>query len=137
MSAKKLVIHEFKYLQNKKRQKQAVKSTRIRRSYRTFWLFSFHSDMITEKKLAIYLQKLAIFNIYHVFAPFMKLRGSRVLNFFSLYDIRNKAVFLFLEYSSQGKPSVRIASLIEIYSPYQDIPLNLGYIYPNQSITFS
>ena len=73
--------------------------------------------MITEKKLAIYLQKLAIFNIYHVFAPFMKLRGSRVLNFFSLYDIRNKAVFLFLEHSSQGKPSVRIASLIEIYSP--------------------
>ena len=33
---KKLVIFEFKYLQNKKRQKQAVKNTRIKNSYRTY-----------------------------------------------------------------------------------------------------
>ena len=36
MSDKKLVILEFKYLQNTKWQKQAVKSTRRRKSYRTY-----------------------------------------------------------------------------------------------------
>ena len=41
-----------------------------------------------------------IFNIYHVFAPFMKLCGCRFLYFFSLWDVRNEAVFLFLEHSS-------------------------------------
>ena len=55
-------------------------------------LFSFHSD--NRKKLAIFLQKLAIFNIYHVFASFVKLCGYRFLYFFSLCDVRNKAVFL-------------------------------------------
>ena len=44
--------------------------------------------------LAIFLQKLTIFNIYHVFAPFVKLRGCRFLYFFSLCDVRNEAVFL-------------------------------------------
>ena len=43
ISNKKFVILEFKYLQNKKLRKQAVKSTRIKKSYRTYWLFSFHS----------------------------------------------------------------------------------------------
>ena len=41
-----------------------------------------------------------IFNIYHVFAPFMKLCGCRFLYFFSLWDVRNEVVFLFLEHSS-------------------------------------
>ena len=34
------------------------------------------------------------------FAPFMKLRESRFLYFFSLCDIRNEAVFLILEHFS-------------------------------------
>ena len=41
-----------------------------------------------------------IFNIYHVFAPFVKLSGCRFLYFFSLSDVRNKVVFLLLEHSS-------------------------------------
>ena len=36
ISDKKLAILEFKYLQNKKWKKQAVTSTRIRKSYRTY-----------------------------------------------------------------------------------------------------
>ena len=44
MSVKNLVILEFKYLQNKKWWKQAIKSARIKKSYRTYWLFSFYSD---------------------------------------------------------------------------------------------
>ena len=67
-------------------------------SCKTYWLFSFHSD--NWKKLAISLQKLAIFYIYHIFAPFVKLHGSRFLYFFSLCDIKNEAVFLLLEHSS-------------------------------------
>ena len=50
--------------------------------------------------LATFLQKLTIFNIYHVFAPFVKLHGCRFLYFFSLCDVRNEAVFLLLEHSS-------------------------------------
>ena len=44
MSNKNLAILEFKYLQNKKWLKKAIKSARIKMSYRTFWLFSFHSS---------------------------------------------------------------------------------------------
>ena len=98
MSDEKLVILEFKYLQNKKWQKQAVKSARIKKSYRTYWLFSLYSD--NWKKLVIFLQKLAIFNIYHVFAPFMKLYGCRFLYLFSLCDIRKEAVYLLQEHCS-------------------------------------
>ena len=36
MSDKNLAILEFKYRQNKKWQKQAVKSARIKKSYRTY-----------------------------------------------------------------------------------------------------
>ena len=36
MFDKKLTIFEFKYLQNKKWYKQAVKSTRTTKSYRTY-----------------------------------------------------------------------------------------------------
>ena len=36
ISDEKLVLLEFKYLQNKKWQKQAVKSTRTMKSYRTY-----------------------------------------------------------------------------------------------------
>ena len=43
---------------------------------------------------------MAIFNIYHVFAPFVKLCGCRFLYFFSLCDVRNEVVFLLLEHSS-------------------------------------
>ena len=35
---------EFKYLQNKKWLEQAVKGARIKKSYRTYQLFSFYSD---------------------------------------------------------------------------------------------
>ena len=44
VSDKNLVLLEFKYLQNKKWLKQAVKSARIKKSYRTYWPFSFYSD---------------------------------------------------------------------------------------------
>ena len=79
-------------------QKQAVKRIRTRKSYRTYWAFLFYPNKW--KKIAIYLQEVAIFNIYHVFAPFVKLRGSRFLCFFSLCDLRNEAVVLLLEHSS-------------------------------------
>ena len=36
MSDEKLVVLEFKYFQNKKWCKQAVKSTRTRKNYRTY-----------------------------------------------------------------------------------------------------
>ena len=77
---------------------QAVKSTRIRKNYRTYWLFSFYSD--NRKKFAISFQKFAIFNIYHVFVPCVKLCGCRFLYLFSLCDVRNEVVFLILEHSS-------------------------------------
>ena len=44
MSHEKLVILESKYVQNKKWQKQAVKSNKIKKSYKTYWLFSFYSE---------------------------------------------------------------------------------------------
>ena len=96
MSDKKLVILEFKYLQNKKWKKQAVKRTRRKKSYKTYWTIYLDNW----EKLAIFLQKLSIFNIYYVFAPFVKLRECRFFYFFSLYDIRNEPVFLILEHSS-------------------------------------
>ena len=46
MSGENLAILEFKYLQNKKWQKQAVKSARIKKSYRTYY---FHFTQITDK----------------------------------------------------------------------------------------
>ena len=97
MSDEKLTILKFKYLRNKKWYKQVVNSTRTRKSYKTEWLFSFHSD--NWQKLAIFLQKIAIFNIYHIFAPFMKHRGCRFFYLFGLCDVRNKVVFLILEHS--------------------------------------
>ena len=97
MSDKKLVKLEVKYLQNKKWYKQAVKSTRIRKSYTTYY---FHFTQITEKFFAMPLQKLAIFNIYHNFAPFVKLCGCWLFYFFSLCDVRNEAAFLIREHSS-------------------------------------
>ena len=48
----------------------------------------------------MFLQKLAIFNIYHVFDPFVKLRGCRFMYFLSKCDVRNEVVFLLLEHSS-------------------------------------
>ena len=47
MSDENLVILEFKYLQNKKWQKQAVKGARIK-SYRKYILFSFYSDNLCD-----------------------------------------------------------------------------------------
>ena len=41
-----------------------------------------------------------IFNIYHVSALVVKLRGGRFLYFFSLCDVKNEVVFLLLEHSS-------------------------------------
>ena len=46
MSDENLVILEFKDLQNKKWQKQAAKSARIKKSYRTYY---FHLTQITDK----------------------------------------------------------------------------------------
>ena len=46
MSEKNLVMLEFKYLQTKKWQKQAVKSARVKKSYRTYY---FHFTQITDK----------------------------------------------------------------------------------------
>ena len=43
-SDENFVLLEFKYLQNKKWLKQAVNSARTKKSYRTYWHFSFHSD---------------------------------------------------------------------------------------------
>ena len=51
------------------------------------------------KMVAIFLKKLAIFDIY-IFAPFVKLHGCRFLYFFSLCDVRNEVVFLIVEHSS-------------------------------------
>ena len=48
----------------------------------------------------MYPQKYAIFNIYHVFAPFMQLHGCRFLYFVSLCDLWNQAFFLILEHPS-------------------------------------
>ena len=45
----------------------------------------------------------AIFNIYYVFTPFVKLSGYRFLYFFSLFDVKNEVVFLELElFSPRG-----------------------------------
>ena len=71
----------------------------IRKSYRTY---CFHFTQITEKTCN-FPSKMVIFNIYHIFTPFVKLCGCRFMYFFSLCDIRNKAVFLILEhYSLRG-----------------------------------
>ena len=43
---------------------------------------------------------MAIFNIYHVFTPFLRPLGCRFLYFFSLCHIRNEAAFLTLEHST-------------------------------------
>ena len=43
---------------------------------------------------------MVIFNIYHIFTTFMKLHGCRLLYFFSLYDVKNKAIFLIFDHSS-------------------------------------
>ena len=48
----------------------------------------------------MFLQKLTIFNIYHVFTPVMKLCWCRFLYFSNLCDVKNEAVFLLLEHSS-------------------------------------
>ena len=98
MSDENHVILEFKYLKNKKWQKRAIKSARIRRviEYNDY----FHFDWITDNNLQFFLHKLAIFNIYQAFAPFVKLRRGRFLYFFSLCDVRNKAIFLLLKHSS-------------------------------------
>ena len=43
---------------------------------------------------------MAIFNIYHVSTPFLKLRGCGFLYFFSLRNVRNEVIYLILEHSS-------------------------------------
>ena len=90
----------------------------------TYWLFSFYSD--NWLKLAIFLQKLAIFNICH-FAPFVKLRGCRFLYFFSLCDVRNEVVLLLLEHSSprrvKQKKHVKKREILAFKSLLQEIQL--------------
>ena len=44
MSDENLVILEFKYLQNKKWQKQAIKNARIKKSYRTYYFHFTQTD---------------------------------------------------------------------------------------------
>ena len=58
--------------------------------------------------LSSFLQKLAIFDIYHFFTPFVRLHGWRFLYFFSLCDVRNKAVFLLLEQKNFRKHEVLV-----------------------------
>ena len=105
--------------------KQAAKSPRIKKSYRTYWLFSFYSD--NWQKLTIFPQKLVIFNIYHIFAPFMKLRGCRFLYFFSLCDVRNEAVVLLLEHSSpkgvKQKKHIKKRQILDFKPLLQEIQL--------------
>ena len=77
MSDKNLVIIGFKYLQKKKWWKQAVKSARIKMSYKIYWLFSFHpynwwKPAIFLKKLAIFIQHLPHFSSIHE-APWMQI----------------------------------------------------------------
>ena len=49
--------------------------------------------LVVLHQLAIFLQKWAVFNIDHIFTPFVKPCGSRFLYFFSPYDVRNEVVF--------------------------------------------
>ena len=95
ISDEKRLILQFKYLQNKKWQKQVIKKYQNKEEIQN--ILTVFISLRQLKKLAIYLQKVVIFNIYHVFAPFMKLRRSRFLYFFTLCDVRNEAVFLILE----------------------------------------
>ena len=96
MSDQKLAILEFTYLQNKKWQKQAVKSTRTRKSYRTY---CFHFTQITEKTSN---SPSKIGNFRHL-PPFCSIHEALQIQIFvflqSMY-VRNEAVFLFLEQSS-------------------------------------
>ena len=94
MSDKNLVILEFKYLQNKIWQKQAVKTA----SYLQLVIEHndyFHFTQITDKNLQFSFKNWQ----FSMFTAFMKLRGFRFLYFFSLCDIRNEAVFLLLKHS--------------------------------------
>ena len=88
-------ILEFKYPQNKKWQKQAVKNARIKKSF-SFSLFSFHSIKTHNfpPKIGDF-QHLPRFHTIRE-APY----GCRFLYFFSLCHVSNKAVFLLLEHSS-------------------------------------
>ena len=86
-------------------------------SYRTCWLISFHSS--NYQKVTASFQKLAIFNIYHVFAPFVKLHGYRFFYFFSRHDVRNKEVFLILEQSSlRGKQNKTCEKTLKHYKRF-------------------
>ena len=100
MSNERLVILEFKYLHRTKHSRNKLQ--KVLEKGRVIKLTDcFHFTQITEKNSQFPLQKLAIFNIYHVFGPFAKLPGSsRFLHFFSQCDVRNEAVFLLLEHSS-------------------------------------
>ena len=75
----------------------------------------------------MFLQKLAIFNIYHVFTPFVKPHGCRFLCFVSLCDVRNEAVFLLLEHSSlrgvKQKKHVKKREILAFKSLLQEIRL--------------
>ena len=83
-------------LQNEKWYKLAVKSTRTRKGYRTYWLFSFRSD--NWQKLAISFQKLVIFNIYiPCFCSIHEALDADFCICFGLCDCRNEAPFLILE----------------------------------------
>ena len=63
MSDKKLIILGFKYLQNKKKCKQAVKSTRTRKSY---WTYYFHFTQITDKNLQFPFKNWQFYHLSHL-----------------------------------------------------------------------
>ena len=86
--------------------------------YRTYWLFLFHIQ-ITDKNSQFTFKKL---QLHQVFAPFMKLCCCRFLYFFSLYDIRNKAVNLILE-----NPSLRVVKQKKHRKNLKFWPLNPCY----------
>ena len=58
------------------------------------------SKLITVQNLQFPLKNWCFSIVTTFSAPFVKLRGCRLLHFYSLCDVRNKVVFLILENSS-------------------------------------
>ena len=65
-----------------------------------------------------------MFNIYHIFAPFLKLCGCRFLYFFSLCDVRNKVVFLIPEHISLRGVKQKKQDILAFKPLLKEIQLN-------------
>ena len=75
MSDKNLVILEVKYLQNKKWQRQAVKSARIKKILRTYY---FHFFEITDKNLQFSFKNWS----FSIFTTFLLHSSSSMVAYF-------------------------------------------------------